>query len=239
MLLDKLQEPFRSVLARVRRSVALRAERGWRVALLGGAVRDLVTGRQPHDLDFVLEGVEDKNALHAWATLLDDESRVTVTGFGGLRFEVDGEQVDAWRVEDNAIGAGPGRQHETFASVLAGGVTLTTDACAVVLGATPTDDVECTSHLLHALERGEVGIVSSSRLMPTIVLARAAKACVDLKLRPGPSLVAFATANQAVGNISFEVALEHHRADMTPAQAREVLGMEPARVRPRRVVRNA
>lgn len=65
--------------------------------------------------------------------------------------------------------------------------------------------------------------------MPTIVLARAAKACVDLKLRPGPSLVAFATANQAVG----------HRANMTPAQAREVLGMEPARVRPRRVVRDA
>ena len=46
-------------------------------------------------------------------------------------------------------------------------------------------------------------------------------------------------ANQAVGNISFEVALERHRANMTPAQAREVLGMERARVQPRRVVRDA
>lgn len=239
MLLDKLQETHRSALVRVRRSVALRADRGWRIALLGGAVRDLVIGRQPNDLDFVLEGVEDKGALHSWATLLEDKSRVTVTGFGGLRFEVNGEQIDAWRVEDNAIGAGPDRQHETVGSVLAGGVTLTTDACAVILGATSADDVECTSHLLHALERGEVGIVSSSRLEPTIVLARAAKACVDLKLRPGPSLVAFAVANQTVGDISFAVALRHHRVDMTPAQAREVLGMAPARTRPHRATRGA
>ena len=220
MLLDKLQEPHRSALARVRRSVTLRARRGWRASLLGGAVRDLVTGRQPHDLDFVLEGVESKDALHVWATLLTEGAHhVSVTGFGGLRFELDGVGVDAWRVEDNAIGAGPGRHHETIGSVLAGGVTLTTDACAVVLGATPADDVECTVHLLHALERGEVGIVSSSRLMPTIVRARAAKACVDLGLRPGSSLVEFAAANP-VGDMSFEVALTHHRAGMTPAQTR-------------------
>lgn len=114
-------------------------------------------------------------------------------------------------------------------------MTLTTDACAVVLGATPADDVECTVHLLHALERGEVGIVSSSRLMPTIVLARAAKACVDLGLRPGSSLVEFIAANP-VGDMSFEVALTHHRAGMTPAQAREVLGMPPAQKRPRKHV---
>ena len=240
MLLDKLQEPHRSALARVRRSVALRTRRGWRASLLGGAVRDLVIGRQPHDLDFVLEGVESKDALHVWATLLadgvlDDAARVIVTGFDGLRFEVDGVGVDAWRVEDNAIGAGRGRHHETIGSVLAGGVTLTTDACAVVLGATPADDVECTAHLLHALERGEVGIVSSSRLMPTIVLARAAKACVDLGLRPGPSLVEFVAAN-LVGDMSFGVALRRHRAGMTPTQAREVLGMPPAQTRPRKSV---
>lgn len=72
--------------------------------------------------------------------------------------------------------------------------------------------------------------------MPTIVLARAAKACVDLGLRPGPSLVAFVKANQAVGDISLEVELRRHRANMTPAQVREVLGMEPARVRPHRVI---
>ncbi len=235
MLLDKLQEPHRSALARVRRSVALRTRRGWRASLLGGAVRDLVTDRQPHDLDFVLDGVESKDALHVWATLLADGARVSVTGFGGLRFELDGVEVDAWRVEDNAIGAGPGRHHETIGSVLAGGVTLTTDACAVVLGATPTDDVECTVHLLHALERGEVGIVSSSRLMPTIVLARAAKACVDLGLRPGSSLVEFAAANP-VGDMSFKVALRRHRAGMTPTQAREVLGMPLAQTRPRKSV---
>lgn len=91
-------------------------------------------------------------------------------------------------------------------------------------------------HLLHALERGEVGIVSSSRLMPTIVLARAAKACVDLGLRPGPSLVEFVAANP-VGDMSFGVALRRHRADMTPTQAREVLGMSPAQTRPRKSVR--
>lgn len=58
----------------------LRARRGWRASLLGGAVRDLVIGRQPHDLDFVLEGVESKDALHVWATLLTEGAHhVSVT----------------------------------------------------------------------------------------------------------------------------------------------------------------
>jgi hypothetical protein len=108
MLLDKLQEPHRSALARVRESVK---PAWWRVALLGGAVRDLVTGRQLNDLDFVFEGVGDRDILHVWATLFG--SPVTVTGFGGLRFEIDGVGVDVWRVEDNAIGAATGADAPT------------------------------------------------------------------------------------------------------------------------------
>lgn len=219
-LLDRLAEPHRSALAELR--VQFAAQATWRVALLGGAVRDLYLRKQPRDLDFVIEGCESADVLRAWAGY--DAKR---TGFGGCRFAVHGVPVDVWRVEDNAIGAGPGHHHDTITSVLAGGVTLTTDACAVILGAAldGRDDVECTTHLAHALERGEVDIISATRLMPSIVLARAAKACVELGLRPGPSLVDFAQANAAVGDMSFKVALDRHHAGMTPARAREVLGM--------------
>ena len=154
MLLDKLQEPHRSALARVRRSVTLRARRGWRASLLGGAVRDLVTGRQPHDLDFVLEGVESKDALHVWATLLadgvlDDAARVIVTALDGLRFEVDSVGVDAWRVEDPAIGAGPGRHHETIARHATGAKTSAQ-----------------TCELAHATTRAETGLWCGEKVQP-------------------------------------------------------------------------
>lgn len=225
-LLDRLGEPHGTALSVMRR--AFRQQPTWRAALLGGAVRDLYVGRQPRDLDFVVEGCAGKDELRGWADMLC--ASVQVTGFGGLRFEVAGVPVDAWRVDDNAIGAGPGRWHGSIQDVLAGGVTLTTDACAVILGDAPDGehDVECTTHLAHALERGEVGVISATRLKPTIVLARAAKACVGLGLRPGPSLVEFARANAAVCDVSFKVALDRHHSGMTPARAREVLGMPTA-----------
>lgn len=223
-LLDRLAEPHRSALAALR--ARFTAQPTWRVALLGGAVRDLYLRRQPRDLDFVVESCGDRDELLAWVRGVAD-GKIDVTGFGGLRFEVQGMPVDMWRIEDNAIGAGPGRHHESIQDVLVRGVTLTTDACAVILGAAldGRDDVECTAHLSHALERGEVGIISATRLMPSIILARAAKACVELGLRPSPSLVDFVRANAVVGDMSFKVALDRHHAGMTPARAREVLGM--------------
>ncbi len=100
---------------------------GWRVAMFGGAVRDVVLGAQPNDLDFLVEGAQ-IGAVAPWLASISDDGTVATTGFGGGRATVLGVQVDAWRVEDNRLGP----PQVTIAEVLRTGVTFDVEGVAVL-----------------------------------------------------------------------------------------------------------
>src|SRR5690349_16411869 len=100
----------------------------WRIALVGGAVRDSIAGLEPRDLDLVVEGCPSVDCL---SQAIDLGS--TRTKLGGLRLAVGGVDVDVWRVEDNVIGG----QHTTIEDVVTRGFDFDVDHGAIELSPDP------------------------------------------------------------------------------------------------------
>ena len=126
-LLERMTPRHIAATMAVRHVLTERSKR-WRVALLGGAVRDLLVGREPRDLDFVVEGCPSRAALaEEVAAFFDLRER---TGLGGCRCLVDGVEVDLWTCEDNAVVACA--SHEEL--IAARGTTFDVDCALIDVG---------------------------------------------------------------------------------------------------------
>lgn len=64
-------------------------------AVFGGAVRDWYLGRKPKDIDIVLDCSSDI------VTMLADNFKHKKSQFDGYQFEIDGINLDIWRLEDS------------------------------------------------------------------------------------------------------------------------------------------
>lgn len=64
-------------------------------AVFGGAVRDWYLGRKPKDIDIVL------NCSSDIVTMLADNFKHKKSQFDGYQFEIDGVNLDVWRLEDS------------------------------------------------------------------------------------------------------------------------------------------
>lgn len=174
-ILDRMtatqDEVLREVLSRLSRP-------GLRVALVGGAIRDALIGRPANDLDFVVQGCSSADEL---AALIGASVR---TGFNGVRADIDGVRVDAWRCEDHHIAGGACAELDQVVERL----TLDIDRALIILSPLRLVD----AGMLDAINARTVELCDPRGPATYAVIARAADLIVRYDFTAGPKLRAFA-----------------------------------------------
>lgn len=225
--LERLPEQMQSTVRTIRHVLSERAK-CWRVALVGGAVRDVLTGHNPHDLDFVVQGCPSNEALIEQVTAFFGlEKR---TGFGGCRCRINGVQVDLWCVETSALQ--PSETVEDLVGVFtqgAGGLTFDADSAAIDLAA---PDHLVDGGMQRAIATATLDLQQTRRPTPRGGLVVRAAAIIDrYEWCVGPLLRAWLDTRASSGRLPSATDITSYangtgRSHLTPARVSELLSVE-------------
>ena len=228
-LIDSLPDAHRRVVDQVRHVLSERSKT-WRVALVGGAVRDIFAERCPNDLDFVVQGCKspvltdsDDHAL--WVELAAAYGAER-NGFGGCRTTIDSIQIDVWNVESNVLRPCVTIEELVGADGGCGGSTFDADCGAIDL-ADPDELID--GGLAHVMKSGVFELQRARGLgLPktAIVLGRAAAIVHRYGWTIGPVLADFVRRHMKRDDAlqrAEKYASDTGRAHLTAARIRELL----------------
>lgn len=167
-LIDSLPDAHRRAVDAVRDALP-----GWRIALAGGAVRDIFAERMPNDLDFVVEGCPSND--HLAQVIQDRLGLERRTGFGGCSTHLaDGVKVDVYCIQENVLRPCATIEELVGADGGCGGFTFDADCGAIDL-AEPDELID--GGLVRVMRTGVFDLRHGRGLKtppPAIVLSRAA-----------------------------------------------------------------